>query len=158
MFLSTQNYCCEDEELDEQTHIDLWNSKNVVDALGQPHCRVITEELRQQPRQQPRSSQAVNSFSMIDVGILLRFRSLAGLRSLMVIWRLTVAVIAKQATNDSNIISSTQKWSSIWPKLRETKRCLISPSNQEITCVRFYSKNSTDSRWISSSVTIYALW
>ena len=76
--------------------MDLWDSKNVVDAPGQPHCRIITEELRQQPRQQPRSSQAVNSFPMIDVGNLLRFRSQAGFRSLLAIWQqLTVAVVAK---------------------------------------------------------------
>ena len=117
--------------------MDLWDSMNTVDALDQPHCRMIAKELRQQPRQRPRSSQAVSIFSMIDVGNLLRFRSQAGFGSLLAIWQLTVAVVAKWAINDSNIISSTQKWSSIWPKLRETRRCLISTSNQESTCVRF---------------------
>ena len=89
--------------------MDLWDSKNVVDALDQPHCRMITKELRQQPRQRPRNSQAVNIFSMIDVGNLLRFRSQSDFRSLLAIWQLTVAVVAKGAINDSNIISSTQK-------------------------------------------------
>ena len=75
--------------------MDLWDSKNVVDALDQPHCRMIAKELRQQPRQRLRSSQAVNSFSMIDVGNLLRFRSQAGFRRLLAIWQLTVAVVGK---------------------------------------------------------------
>ena len=75
--------------------MDLWNSNNVVGALDQPHCRIITEELRQQPRQRPGSSQAVNSFSMIDVGNLLRFRSQSDFRSLLAIWQLIVAVVAK---------------------------------------------------------------
>ena len=75
--------------------MDLWDSMNVVDALGQPHCSIITEELRQQPLQRPTSSQAVDSLSMIDVGNLLRFRSQAGFRSLLALWKLTVAVVAK---------------------------------------------------------------
>ena len=43
---------------------------------------------------------------LIDVGNLLRFRSQAGFRRLLPIWQLTVAVVAKWAINDSNIISS----------------------------------------------------
>ena len=75
--------------------MNIWDSKKVVDALGQPHCRIIIKELRRQPRQRQRSSQAVNSFSMIDVHNLLRFRSQAGFRSLLAIWQLIVAVVAK---------------------------------------------------------------
>ena len=75
--------------------MDLWDSKNIVDALDQTYCRMITEELRQQSHQRPRSSQAVNSFSKIDVGMLIISRSQAGFRRLLLIWQLTVAVIGK---------------------------------------------------------------
>ena len=84
--------------------MDLWDSKNVVDALDQPHCRIITEELRQQPRQRPISSQTVNSYSMIDVGNLPRFRPQAGFKRLLAILQPTVAVVGKLVINDTNIV------------------------------------------------------
>ena len=75
--------------------MDLWGMEYVVGALGQPHRHIFGEEIRQQPCQLPRISRTVTSFSMIDVGNLLRSRSHADFRRLLVILQPTVTLDEK---------------------------------------------------------------
>ena len=81
----------EDEDQDEEDLMDIWDLEDIVDALDQLCRHLITEEPSRPPRQRPRHSRTIESFSEIDVGNLFRFRSHGDLRRLLAVWQLPVA-------------------------------------------------------------------